>query len=235
MKRALLRLYPAAWRTRYGDEFLALLDDQKPSVAVIVDVLLGALDAHLDGGKGGRTMLAHLRNASPWAIAIGSALWLLTALATAGAVEGGSWIMVALPTGAVLTAFGLFAVALVERDQWRIAMLAALAAAGLVASGAAFVWVSSMGVVFAADVPWWLAPMSIGALLAQALFALLATTDPRLPRLASAAIALSAVALAVGAYLLPSYSGWLSVPLPAAWLWFGLAAALRTRRVPAIA
>jgi hypothetical protein len=77
--------------------------------------------------------------------------------------------------------------------------------------------------------------MSIGALLAQALFALLATTDPRLPRLASAAIALSAVVLVVASYLLPSYSAWLSVPLPAAWLWFGLAAALRTHRVPAVA
>lgn len=43
----LLRLYPAAWRDRYGDEFAALLDDCPSSLALVFDVLLGALDARL--------------------------------------------------------------------------------------------------------------------------------------------------------------------------------------------
>ena len=43
----LLRLFPRAWRERYGDEFLALVDDRSLGVTEIVDVALGALDAHL--------------------------------------------------------------------------------------------------------------------------------------------------------------------------------------------
>jgi hypothetical protein len=46
--RALLALYPSAWRRRYGFEFAALLDDQPPSPALIWDIVLGAIDAHLD-------------------------------------------------------------------------------------------------------------------------------------------------------------------------------------------
>lgn len=46
----LLRLYPQAWRARYAEEFLALLEECPPSAAMLADVVLGALDArlHLD-------------------------------------------------------------------------------------------------------------------------------------------------------------------------------------------
>lgn len=43
----LLRLYPADWRARYGEEFAALLEDCPPSFIGLFDVLLGALDAHI--------------------------------------------------------------------------------------------------------------------------------------------------------------------------------------------
>ncbi|MFI5274143.1 MAG: hypothetical protein ACHQ4H_14000 [Ktedonobacterales bacterium] len=43
----LLRLYPTAWRARYGEEFAALLDDEPPTFFGLLDVLLGALDAHI--------------------------------------------------------------------------------------------------------------------------------------------------------------------------------------------
>ena len=43
----LLRLYPAGWRARYGDEFAALLDDYPLTCFGLLDVLLGALDAHI--------------------------------------------------------------------------------------------------------------------------------------------------------------------------------------------
>lgn len=42
----LVRLYPAAWRARYGDELAALLEDDPPSPFDTLDLLLGALDAH---------------------------------------------------------------------------------------------------------------------------------------------------------------------------------------------
>src|SRR5207302_273645 len=43
----ILRLYPPAWRRRYGDELEALLEDIGPSPAVIADALIGAVDARL--------------------------------------------------------------------------------------------------------------------------------------------------------------------------------------------
>ena len=45
--RWLLRLYPAAWRERYGEEFGAVLASQRASVGLVVDVIGGTIDAHL--------------------------------------------------------------------------------------------------------------------------------------------------------------------------------------------
>ena len=43
----LLRLYPAAWRERYAEEFAAMLEQGMLSPLDVVDILLGACDAHL--------------------------------------------------------------------------------------------------------------------------------------------------------------------------------------------
>jgi hypothetical protein len=43
----MLRLYPARWRARYGEEFGAVLASQRTSVGLVLDVLGGAIDAHL--------------------------------------------------------------------------------------------------------------------------------------------------------------------------------------------
>jgi len=45
--RWLTRLYPPAWRERYGREFAALLEELPASPRVVLDALLWALDAHL--------------------------------------------------------------------------------------------------------------------------------------------------------------------------------------------
>ena len=45
---ALLRLYPRSWRTRYEAEFLELLGARPLRITDRLDILLGALDAHLD-------------------------------------------------------------------------------------------------------------------------------------------------------------------------------------------
>jgi hypothetical protein len=45
--RQLIRLYPARWRARYGDEFCALLETYPRSLSTIVDVVAGALREHL--------------------------------------------------------------------------------------------------------------------------------------------------------------------------------------------
>jgi hypothetical protein len=46
--RWLVRLYPADWRARYGEEFLDLLESRPLTLRAVADVLRGALDAHLD-------------------------------------------------------------------------------------------------------------------------------------------------------------------------------------------
>ena len=43
----LLRLYPRAWRRRYEAEFVALLEHHPTSPRLILDIILGAVDAHL--------------------------------------------------------------------------------------------------------------------------------------------------------------------------------------------
>ena len=47
MRKRLLSLYPEAWRDRYGEEMSALLDQTSPSIAATLDLLRGALTAHL--------------------------------------------------------------------------------------------------------------------------------------------------------------------------------------------
>jgi hypothetical protein len=47
MTGLLLRLYPARWRARYGDEFATLLEERPLGPFDVADILLGALDAHL--------------------------------------------------------------------------------------------------------------------------------------------------------------------------------------------
>jgi hypothetical protein len=47
MRSLLIRLYPARWRARYGDEFEAILDERALGPFDVADILLGALDAQL--------------------------------------------------------------------------------------------------------------------------------------------------------------------------------------------
>jgi hypothetical protein len=45
--RWFVRFYPAAWRNRYGEEFVALLEDRPPAALQVIDIVWGAIDAHL--------------------------------------------------------------------------------------------------------------------------------------------------------------------------------------------
>ena len=45
--RWLVRLYPQRWRNRYGQELEAMLEQSRPSLRIVVDLVAGALDAHL--------------------------------------------------------------------------------------------------------------------------------------------------------------------------------------------
>ena len=54
----LLALYPEGWRARYGDEFLALLEDRPPSLLERLDIVRGALDAHVNPQIPGRARVS---------------------------------------------------------------------------------------------------------------------------------------------------------------------------------
>jgi hypothetical protein len=43
----LLKLYPRAWRERYGDEFIALVGHAPLSASQVIDIVSGAIDARL--------------------------------------------------------------------------------------------------------------------------------------------------------------------------------------------
>ncbi len=47
--RLLLRLFPARWQVRYGDEFLALIEDQPPSRHKWLDIVRCLIAAHVEG------------------------------------------------------------------------------------------------------------------------------------------------------------------------------------------
>src|SRR4051812_3027650 len=93
--KALLGLYPKAWRDRYASEMEVLLEDRASGPFDALDLILGAFDAHLHRrglGRGalsgkGLTMTAHVAAA---AALIGAAGWLLTLIFGVTSSEEGS-------------------------------------------------------------------------------------------------------------------------------------------------
>lgn len=78
----LLRLYPARWRARYGDEFAAVLEERLLGPFDVADVALGALDAHLHlRGLGAASLhakgFAMSLRIGGYAAIVGGVLWLL--------------------------------------------------------------------------------------------------------------------------------------------------------------
>jgi hypothetical protein len=88
MSSFLIRLYPASWRARYGEEFEAILEERPLGPFDVADILLGAMDAQLrPRGHGavshGRGLSMTLRIGG-FAAVIGAGL-----LATAGLLSYG--------------------------------------------------------------------------------------------------------------------------------------------------
>ena len=135
-------LYPRAWRDRYGEELEALLEQERVGPRTRLDLLRGALDAHLHPAVPSRVPVLAAVTASALAVAHAIALatqpvatewpgYLEDALPLiAGCVAAsipaliGLWLKVGDADGA----FGRFGVvlAVVGHGAWLVALLAAL-------------------------------------------------------------------------------------------------------------
>lgn len=127
--RRLLRLYPRAWRRRYSPEMEALLAQTPPTPRAVLDLLRGALDAHLHQ----HSLLLPPRAREGWRAARRRRLrWTVWALATAGlaaldsaflALRGGQPRPLAVLLGAASTALTLTAAWFLlrrrRRRRWR--------------------------------------------------------------------------------------------------------------------
>ena len=172
---ALVRLYPAAWRARYGAEFEALLADRPPSRRDLLDILLGAIDARLSpqGRSPEAARSARITDRLAGGAAIGGGLvWSSTYLV--------GWLVQAegdlsLP---ILFAIGLMLLSL--PGTYLVAY-----ARPVVLGAAAFV--ISIGVLFAQVLPW-------GYVLLVPIVAILGTIGPGALTLAAARAGLPASA-----------------------------------------
>ena len=109
MINLILRLYPARWRARYGDEFAAVLEERPLGPFDVADVLLGALDAHLHlRGLGAASQhakgFAMSLRIGGYAAIVGSLLFLAGFIANAFDGSDDAW-----PTGGIILA-GILAI-----------------------------------------------------------------------------------------------------------------------------
>jgi len=152
----LIRLYPARWRARYGEEFEAILEERAVGPFDVADILLGALDAQLRlRGHGsqpshGRGFTMTLRIGGIAAI-IGAPLW------TGGfVIANGTFGDVDLRTAAVLLVAGslalLVALAGLSAFQARVQQVLSWAAFALPAFGTIALMVGAFGVALGGEV-----------------------------------------------------------------------------------
>ena len=92
MRHFLVRLYPARWQARYGDEFEALLEERPLGPFDVADIVLSAIDARIRprgmaaAGDHSRGVLMTLRLGGVAAV-VGGALWLVS-LVGASVIQG---------------------------------------------------------------------------------------------------------------------------------------------------
>lgn len=213
MTALLLRLFPARWRARYGDEFEAMLAERPMGPFDVADVLLAALDAHLHRHglagvpqpPGGFTM--SLRYGGYGAIA-GGALWFFgLAYASAGAAGGsGDAAPMAMLILVVANAALLVALAGLSAFQARRYPRLTWAAFVLPAVGAVISIVGVLGMVYVGDRPfigdvspwyvWMLGTLSL--VVGSAIFAGVTWRTAALPRPAAALLAASSLVIFPG-------------------------------------
>ncbi|OGO54259.1 MAG: hypothetical protein A2V85_17275 [Chloroflexi bacterium RBG_16_72_14] len=220
MSHLLLALYPASWRTRYGEEFELILADRPLGPFDVADVLLGALDAHLHlRGLGAASQhakgFAMSLRIGGWAAIAGGPLWFLgLAGASADANDGpGPWsgVMVAGTAALLVALTGLSAFQ--ARRYPRLTWAAfALPAIGIVVSAIGAVAMAVVGDrPFLGDLSPWYVWMSgtITMFVGSGLFAVATWRTPTLSRRAAGLLAVSSVAVFAA---VPAMTGLFAAP-----------------------
>jgi hypothetical protein len=148
------------------------------------------------------------------AIAVGSLLWLVAALAGVRLLPAGHWVLAAYSVGMPILAVGILGLGFLRAGDGRVvALAAALAAAGLLLSAGL-----EVAVLLGNPPGPWATAVAVGGLGAESLFAVVMLVDGTLPRFPLMAIAVLAAALGISAYLTPDYVTWGTALLPMAWL-----------------
>jgi hypothetical protein len=78
--RGLISLYPRVWRERYGDEFLLLIAERPPTLTDRLDIVRGALDAHMSPQLPGPDLLPDRSGFVPLAGVLSIVIGLLLAV-----------------------------------------------------------------------------------------------------------------------------------------------------------
>jgi hypothetical protein len=251
MTRFLTRLYPVDWRTRYGDEFEALLDERPLGPFDVADILLSAIDAHIrprgtaTAGDHTRGVLMTLRIGGVAAI-VGGALWLVS-LFGASVIQG--------PDGQpwqALFMVALFAllVAMVglSGDQGREQPGLVWAAVAIPIVGASISAVGMLGMAIVGDAPFLFgaSPWEVWALgtvamiIGSGLFGLASLRVRGVSRIGAVLLVIGAVAVipALFGIVSPTGAGGLGTAIAivgigafaAGWVWLGIGAIRTDRR-----
>jgi hypothetical protein len=156
MRRFLVRLYPAGWRARYGEEFEALLEERPLGPFDVADIVLSAIDARLRprgvaaAGDHARGVLMTLRIGGIAAI-LGGALWVvsLTGASVIQGPDGQPW------QGLFILSLGALLVAMIglSGDQGRKQPWLVWAAVAIPIVGAAISAVGMVGMAVIGDAP----------------------------------------------------------------------------------
>jgi hypothetical protein len=211
----LIRLYPARWRARYGDEFGQILADRPLGPFDVADVLLGALDAHLHlRGLGAasehRKGFAMTLRIGGYAAILGGVLWLLSLAGNAinnGGDSFSPWLGYAIVGATAMTLVALIGLSAFQARShpaltWAAFAIPALGAVvGLIGYAAIVVTGDSDAALMGAISPWALASIGLVTMvLGSILFAVATWRARSLSRTAAGLLAAGAVLTVVALF-----------------------------------
>ena len=212
MRGLLVRLYPARWRARYGDEFELVLRDRPLGPFDVADVLLGALDAHLhlrglDTAAHGRGFVMSLRIGG-YAAILGGLLWFLVLVGQAinnGQEPGVAWLGPVLIGAVIATLVALVGLSAFQARRYPVLIWTSFAvpAAGAVVALLAGVAMAASGDSDRDVIPgisaWLIATIGVMALIVgSGLFAIGTWRARSLSRSAAALLGVGALVVVFG-------------------------------------